>query len=228
MIKNVIGISAVLLYLGGCAAPMQTKIEAYPLMYTPNKPVSMIIVPAINETTAADAGSLLNVTVSQPFANHGYYVMPVPIIADIFNSEGILDGQQAKSIPPSLFKEKFGADSVMFMTIEEWDKNYAVLAGNVTVGIEYVLMSTETSAILWSYEQRIVIDTTSSSGNIFADLVATAISTASTKYIPIASKVHQTAVVAMPYGGYHPNSGTDGAVKSVKIEAKENALIIED
>lgn len=211
--------------LSGCAQmEMGTKRDAYPLMYTDKKPVSMVIVPAINETTAADAGDLLNVTVAQPFANHGYYVIPVPIVADIFKREGVLEGTQVKGLPASLFKKSFGADSVMFLTIEEWDKNYAVIAANVTVGIEYVLLSTETNEVLWSYEQKIVVDTSGSSGNLLVDVLSTAISTAVTDYVPVAFRVHQTAVGSMPYGQYHPQSGKDGDIKSVNLAAKEAAL----
>ena len=150
--KNLSSLTLILVMLTGCAtAPTTTKRIAFPAMYSDNKPLSILIVPAINESTAADAGDLLNVTVAQPFANNGYYVMPVSIVSDIFKREGILEGTQVKGIPTSVFKNSFGADSVLFLTITEWDKKYAVLAGSVSVGIEYVLLSTETNEILWSY-----------------------------------------------------------------------------
>ncbi|GHD20867.1 lipoprotein [Halioglobus japonicus] len=218
-------LSVVLLgfFLASCAE-MQTKQQAFPAMYTDQKPVSMVIVPAINETTAADAGDLLNVTISQPFANHGYYVMPIPIVADIWKSEGVLEGDQLKGMPTSVFLETFGADSVLFLTINTWDTNYAVIAANVTVGLEYVLLSTRTNDVLWSYEEQVIIDTGSSSGNLLVDVIATAVSTAVTDYVPIARSVHQEAVKAMPYGVYHPKSGQDGAEQTVLTSSKEAAL----
>lgn len=213
-----------LLSLGGCVQ-MVTKGEAYPLMYTEQQPVSMLIVPAINETTAADAGELLSATVSQPFANYGYYVLPVPIVNDIFRREGILAGDQIKGVPTAMFKQTFGADSVLFVTIEAWDKNYAILAANVTVAIEYVLLSTETNEVLWSYEQSMVLDTSGSSGNILADLITTALTTATTDYVPIAAMVHQTATkAALPFGQYHPKHGQDGGQRSVLVDSQTGAL----
>lgn len=220
---RVISIGLIILVLSGCAE-MGTKQDAYPSMYTDRKPVSMLIVPAINESTAADAGDLLNVTVTQPFSNHGYYVMPMPIVADIFRREGILEGTQVKGLPTSIFKKNFGADSVLFMTIESWDKNYAILAGNITVSIEYVLLSTETNEVLWSYDSTIVVDTSGSSGNIFVDLIATAVATGVADYVPVASQVHATALKALPFGKYHPKSGLDGMQKSVNLELKDEAL----
>lgn len=211
--------------LSGCAAvPSGTKQTAFPAMYTDAKPVSMLIVPAINESTAANAPDLLNVTVTQPFANNGYYVMPVSIISDIFKREGIIEGNQVKGIPTSVFKTNFGADSVMFVTITEWDKNYIVIAGNVTVGMEYVLMSTTTNEVLWSYSQKIVVDTSGdSSAGIIGAIISTAVATAATDYVPVAFKVNETAAGALPLGKYHPRAGQDGA-DPVNLEAKELAL----
>ena len=221
--KRIITIILAVSFLSGCVE-MGTKQDAFPSMYGPQKPVSILVVPAINESTAADAGDLLNVTVSQPFTNMGYYVVPMPIVADIFRNEGIIEGTQIKGLPTGVFKKNFGADAVLFMTIESWEKNYAVIAGNVTVGIEYVLLSTTSNEVLWSYEQVVVIDTSGGSGNIFADLISTAIATGMTDYASVARQVHARAVTAMPFGKYHPRSGADGLDKSVVIAAKESAL----
>lgn len=210
-------------FLSGCVE-MGTKQDAFPSMYGPQKPLAILVVPSINESTAADAGDLLNVTVTQPFTNQGYYVLPMPIVAEIFRNEGIIEGTQIKGLPTQMFKENFGADAVMFMTIESWEKNYAIIAGNVTVGIEYVLLSTTSNEILWSYEQVVVVDTSGSSGNIFADIIATAISTGMTDYASVARQVHAVAITAMPFGQYHPRSGADGLDKSVVLAAKESAV----
>ena len=223
-VTRIAGAFLAFIFLTACAGPTLTKRDAFPSMYGTNKPLSMVVVPAINESTAADAGDLLNVTVAQPFANHGYYVMPVSIVSDIFRSEGVIDGTQMKGVPTKIFKDSFGADSVLFLTINQWETNYIVIAGNVTVGIEYVLLSTETNEILWSYQHSLVIDTSGSSGNVFVDILATAINTAATDYIPIAAQVHMNAVKAMPYGAYHPQTGLDGDVKSVSQEAQQGAL----
>ena len=96
--------------------------------------------------------------------------------------------------------------------------------GNVTVNIEYVLLSTETNEVLWSYDATVVVDTSGGSGNILASVISTAISTGLTDYVPIAFQVHATASQALPYGKYHPKSGLDGAQKSVNLALKDEAL----
>ena len=223
MIRSII-ILLVLAVLSGCGQ-MATKRSSYPLMYGDQKPASMLIVPAINESTAADAGDLLNSTISQPLSNHGYYVMPMPIVADIFRREGVIEGSQIKGLPTKMFKENFGADSVLFMTITSWDKNYMVIAGSVSVGISYVLIATETNEMLWKYEQTVVVDTSGGSGgSILAGIISTAIKTATTDYLPVAAQVHAQAFKALPLGGYHPRTGTDGEEKSVVVALIEDAV----
>lgn len=217
--------TAFTLFIAGCAE-VETKMEAYPKMYSPSeKPVSMLVVPVVNKTTAADAGDLINSTLTIPFADNGYYVLPVSIVSDIFQREGIVEGSQILGLPASVFKNNFGADSVLYITINKWDTNYVVLAANVTVGMSYILVSTADNSVLWSYDQQIVVDTGGqSSGFILLDIVQTAINTAITDYIPIARQVNATAVATLPYGKYHPQVGQDGDMEVVLKSAREKAL----
>lgn len=200
--------------LAACAET-QTRQEAFPKMYGDLQPSTILVVPAINLTTAADAGQVLNVTVAQPFADHGYYVIPMPIVQDIFQREGVIVGEQVRQIPAAVFRDSFGADAVLFMTIKEWDKNYIVIAADVTVSIEYELVNTTTGETLWNYDEKVVVNTSGNSGSIIADLIATAITTSMTEYADVAYRVHNTALTAMPVGGYHPDHRQDGEVRAV-------------
>lgn len=101
----------------------------------------------------------------------------------------------------------------------DWDTNYLVVAGNVEVGLKYVMVSTETSEIVWSYQNNIVVDTSSSSGSLLVDLIATAITTATTDYIPIAKQVNVITTQSLPVGQYHPRYGQDMQDKVVQDKA---------
>ena len=222
---KLIAIMAFTLLMIGCAE-VETKIQAYPKMYSPTeKPISMLVVPVINKTTAAEAGDLINATLTVPFADSGYYVLPISIVSDIFKREGIVEGSQILGLPASVFKTNFGADSVLYITINKWDTNYIVIAANVTVGMSYVLVSTADNSVLWSYDQEIAVSTSpESSGFILLDIVQTAINTALTDYIPIARQVNAAAVVTIPYGKYHPQVGLDGDMEVVLKKSREKAL----
>ncbi len=216
---------SVIFFMVGCAE-IETKSEAYPKMYSESeKPLSILVLPAVNKSTAADAGDLLNSTLTIPFADNGYYVMPISIVSDIFKREGIVEGAQLLGLPSSVFRSNFGADAVLYVTINKWDTSYIVLAANVSVGMSYVLVSTTTNEVLWSYDQTIVVDTSGdSSGFILLDVIKTAVTTAMTDYIPIARRVNDTAVLTMPHGKYHPQSGKDGDAEVVLKASKEKAL----
>jgi hypothetical protein len=218
-------IITVVLFMCGCAE-VETKMQAYPKMYSETeKPISIVVVPVINKTTAADAGDLINSTLTVPFADNGYYVLPISIVSDIFKREGVIEGSQISGLPSSVFKANFGVDSVLYITINKWDTNYVVLAANVTVGMSYVLVSTSDNSVLWSYDQQVVVDTGGgSSGFILLDIIQTAVNTALTDYIPIARQVNATAVVTMPYGKYHPQVGQDGDMEVVLKSSREKAV----
>jgi hypothetical protein len=223
--KNIFYIVVAGYLISSCSGlPIQTKAEAYPAMYDDRKPLSVLVIPAINNSTAAEATDFFNVTITEPLSNVGYYTMPVEIVKDIFQKEGIVDSTMIKGLPTSIFKKNFGADAVLFVTINKWDKQYIVLAGNVSVSMDYVMLSTETSEVIWSYSATQTIDTTAeSSGFIMLDIISTAITTATTDYVPIAKQVNYQAFTALPHGGYSDLHGLDQE-QSISTIMKDAAL----
>ena len=223
--KNIFYIVVAGYLISSCSGlPIQTKAEAYPAMYGDKKPLSVLVIPAINNSTAAEATDFFNVTITEPLSNVGYYTMPVEIVKDIFQKEGIVDSTMIKGLPTSIFKKNFGADAVLFVTINKWDKQYVVVAGNVSVSMDYVMLSTETSEVIWSYSATQTIDTTAeSSGFIMLDILSTAITTATTDYVPIAKQVNYQAFTALPHGGYSDLHGLDQK-QSISTTMKDAAL----
>ncbi len=195
--------------LSGCQSTKITKEEAFPKMYQ-EKPKSILVVPAINNTTAADAAELYATTIARPLAEAGYYVFSVPYIEHFLQREGIVDGKQARSIPVNKFKELFDADAVLFVTLNSWDTNYYITGGNVTVGARFELVSTQTQDVIWQYDDVVIHNTSGNSGNLIADLISTAISTALVDYVPIAHIVNARIVNSMPVGKYHKRHNSDG------------------
>lgn len=198
-----------ILLLSGCASQQYlSKKEAFPGMYNEN-PVSIVVVPSINNSTAADAPNLYDSTINEPLSNSGFYVMPQEITNRFLRNEGLTDGGQIKNIAPEKFAEIFGCDSVLYTTINRWDTSYFIAAGNVAVGISYDLVSCKTGETLWQSDREIVIDTTSDADNIWIALALTAIQTATQDYVPIARKVNIEALNTIPYGKYHNYHGLD-------------------
>lgn len=208
--------------LTACQSTSVTKEEAFPKVYN-ERPQSILVLPAINHTTAADAATLYATTIAHPLAEAGYYVFSIPYVDAFFANEGIVDGAQLKTLPPSRFKDMFGADSVLFVNIHQWDTNYYVTGGNVTVGAQFELVSTSTGEVLWQYNDIIVHNTSGNSGNLLADIISTALTTAVVDYVPIARTVNQRIINTIPVGKYHKKHDLDRKESGVMLQRTQAA-----
>ncbi|TKB45571.1 GNA1162 family protein [Thalassotalea mangrovi] len=215
MMKKILLLTAVIL-MTGCQTTTVTKDEAFPNMYK-EKPTALLVVPAINETTAADAADLYATTIAKPLAEAGYYVLSVPYTQQFLFREGVVDGKQLEGVPLNKYKETFGADAVLFVTIKSWDTNYYVTGGDVTVAAKFVLKSTQSMDTIWEYDGIVVHNTSGNSGNLVADIIATAITTAMVDYVPVADQVNTRIVTTLPVGKYHQRHNADGKDKNVVV-----------
>jgi len=215
-----------LFFLSGCATrAMVTKADEFPGMYS-EKPRSLLIMPPMNESTAADAKDYYATTIEIPLAFHGYYVFPYELTADVLKQQGIYDSELLYTMPLNKFYEYFGADAVLFTKIRKWDTSYMVLASNLTVSIDAEIKSTKTSEVLWKYNGTVVVDL--SGGNsggglagLIASAVATAINTAAADYTTYAKKANGRFVGSIPYGYYHPGYMKDQQLQLVDQTPQE-------
>jgi hypothetical protein len=199
--------------LGACAPKMITKGEKYPLLYE-EKPASILILPPMNESTAADAKDYYATTIQEPLSLWGYYVFPYEITTEILKTEGIYDTELMKNLPLQKFREYFGADAVLFTTIKKWDLSYIVIASNLTVSVDCALKSTKSDATLWQYNGTVVVDLSGGStgggiAGLIAKVIVTAVSTAIADYVPHARTANYRALTSLPYGKYHDLYGKD-------------------
>jgi len=178
-----------------------------------HQPHSILVVPPANKTTAVDAPAIFLTTVSAAFAERGYYVFPVFLVQDILNDLGATDEGAIAAIPPQKFKEIFGADSILYVTITDWTTSYIVIASNITVGAEYRLVDAGTGAVLWTGMQKLVQNSGDGGGGLIGALVNAAITAATVPYRPIAIQTNNMAAsqsgYGLPAGPYHPEFQKD-------------------
>jgi hypothetical protein len=152
-------------------------------------------------------------------------VFPTEVVGDVLKQEGLSDTETMMNVPPQKFKEFFGAEAVMFVTIKKWNTTYAITAGSVTVELACELRSTTTGDILWFYDGTVTVNTTGDSGGagglagLLIQAATTAIKTAATGYVPLAQKANEQILLAIPYGKYHKDYNKDG---QSRIEKKDN------
>jgi hypothetical protein len=196
-----------MLLLAGCAPKTVTKGQQYPLMYE-EAPVAILVLPPMNESTAADAKEYYATTIAEVLSYWGYYIFPYEVTSDLLKMEGIYDTELLKGMPLAKFREYFGADAVMFTTIKRWDMVYLLLAANLTISIDFELKSTKTDRTLWKRTGTVVVDL--SGGNtgggiagLIAKAVVTAVNAAASDYVPHARTANRRALGPLPYGKYH-------------------------
>ncbi len=190
--------------LSGCVMPPVDPGYDYAAFRSAD-PRSILIVPVVNNSVDIDASNYFLSAISQPVAERGYYVFPVHMVKRVMEEDGLADADMVHSADPTRLAALFGADSVLYVSVERWDAQYAVLTTTVTVEFNYVLKDGHTAETLWESDQKIVYQPQSGgSGNIIADLIISAVQAAATKakpnYMPLARHANGAAVVETHHG----------------------------
>jgi hypothetical protein len=142
--------------------------------------------------------------------------------------EGIYDSELLYDIPLSKFQEYFGADAVLFTTINKWDMSYLVISSGLTVQVVCELKSTKSDQTLWKYTGTVYVDLSGgNSGGGIAGLIAkviiTAVNSALADYVPYARQANMIALSSIPTGPYHPMHGKDGTLQIIDQQNRHRA-----
>ena len=195
-----------ILIMVGCASQKPFDWSAFEAA----SPRSILVLPVLNNTVDVDAPLYALSTMSMPLGEKGYYVFPVNTVKTVLEQEGLYEGETIKQLGSETLAEWFGADSVLYVEINQWDAKYAVLSTTVTVEINYTLDDKHGNRI---WEEDVAMEYTpqqNSSGNPLADLIAAAIVAGMTRaapnYIPLMNQANEAAFVtgkrALPNGPY--------------------------
>ena len=188
----------------------KTMGEQYPAMYE-EKPVTIAIMPPINQTTHAEAKDYFYTTMYLPLCEKGYYVFSPYLTMEMFQQESAYDAENFLEGDLSTFRRVLGADAAMFTIIKDWKRSN--IGGKLTVDIEYILRSTKTGQTLYTREGNIKVDTSVNGGNggfgALVGLIATAINTAATDKVIAGRKCNAFVLSDLPAGKYSDYYGKD-------------------
>jgi hypothetical protein len=217
LVKLVLASSAMSL-AAGCA----TQVHSNYAKFRQENPKSLLVVPAVNRSVDVDAPDYFLSTISRPIAERGYYVFPVHLVKRVMEDDGLGDANMVQANDPRQLAKMFGADAVMYITIDRWDARYALIATSVTVELTYQIKSGSTGETLWSNTQKVVYQPqASNSGNALADLIASAIIAAIEKakpnYIPLAVQANTQAI-------YQAGRGLPAGPHDAKYQADKDAF----
>ena len=182
-----------------------TRESQYAKMYE-EKPVTLLVMPPINNSANVEAKDLLYTSISRPLAEAGYYVISPLLAMDVLKAESAYDAEMFFDAPLTAFQKYFGADAVVFSVIDAWAKKGL----GIQTKIRYVIKSAHTNEILFDRSCDLYLDLSLNSNSKSAlgaliDLAASAINTAATDHIIAARKANYYILRDIPRGKYSPD-----------------------
>ena len=200
-----------------------TRESQYAKMYE-EKPITLLVMPPINNSTNVEAKDLLYTSISRPLAEAGYYVISPLLAMDILKAESAYDSENFFDAPLTAFNNYFGADAVVFSIIDSWAKKGL----GIQTKIRYVIKSAYTNEILFDRSCDLYLDLSIDSDSKSAlgaliDLAASAINTAATDHIIAARKANYYILRDIPRGKYSPDYMSD---KDIIAEEKDIVTIV--
>ena len=204
----------------GIMGDMVTRETQYAKMYE-EKPVTLLVMPPINNSANVEAKDLLYTSISRPLIEAGYYVISPLLAMDILKAESAYDSENFFEAPLTGFKNFFGADAVVFSIIDTWAKKGL----GIQTKIRYVIKSAHTNEILFDRSCDLYLDLSVESDSkskstldALINLAASAINTATTDHIVAARKANYYILRDIPRGKYSPDYMRD---KEIIAEDKD-------
>ena len=206
--RKIVPLFVLVVLLSACGASSDlTRGQLYPGMYE-EKPVTLLVMPPINNSANVEAKELLYTSISRPLAEAGYYVIPPSLAMAVLRQESGYDAELFLDKPLKQFHEFFGADAVVFSVIDSWAKQGL----GINTEIRYIIKSAITDQVLFDRTCNLFLDLSVNSGSssdsgrsllsILVDVAAGAINTALTDHIEAARKANYYIFRDLPVGKY--------------------------
>ena len=204
-----------------CTTKKYTRGQLYPKMYE-EKPVTLLVMPPINNSNNVEAKDLLYTSISQPLAEAGYYVISPHLAMEIFKSESAYDAENFIDQNVGAFGRVFGADAVVFSVIDEWKKK----GFGIETKISYIVKSTRTNEVIFDRTCDLYLDLSDNNyygGGLvgsLANVAVSAINTAVTDHIVAARRCNEFIFEDIPQGKYKPEHLQDQETPAGNQNAK--------
>ena len=137
--------TAGVLFFSGCTTVPKKDYTAF----RQSNPRSILVLPPINESNEIIAPYSLLTTVTRPLSELGYYVVPVVLADHLLKENGLVLPAEMHQAPLEKLRSVFGADAVLYITIEKYGSKYQLLASNTMVFARAKLLDTRTGTELW-------------------------------------------------------------------------------
>ena len=168
--------------LSACATTQSPQKDTS--AFTTAAPRSILIAPVVNKSLDVDASNYVLSTLPVPMAERGYYIFPVNTSKFLLEQEGYYESEQVHGLPSETLAGLFGADAILYVTINRWDAQYILFSTTVTVDFSYRLVGRDGTE-LWRGEKQMRYTPQNSGGGLLSALINAAIERAAPNYLPL-------------------------------------------
>jgi len=156
-------------FMAGCAttgggAGVVAKVkQAFEGTYTvdpymeKNKPRTIAILPFVNEAKSQEGNEIVRRGFYNHFSSLPFKDMELVQTDHLLRKSGLYDPESLGSLPPGKLKEILNVDAVVYGTISNFDKLFAGIYSQVSVGAEIRMYEAATGNFLWSGEHVVRI-----------------------------------------------------------------------
>lgn len=155
-IKSRLGMVVALVALAmltGCAATAPGKGYDYSA-FEAARPRSILVMPPVNKTPEVLATPSMLARATVPLAESGYYVMPVALVNESLQQNGVSTPEEAHALPIEKLQEVFGADAVLYITVQDYGQRYYVIGSDSSVVADGSLVDLRSGEKLWAGAAR--------------------------------------------------------------------------
>lgn len=172
------------------------------------KPSSILILPVVNNSVDVDAPLAVYSSLPVMLAEKGYYVYPSNTVKTVLEYEGLYEPAQIHQLPTETIAQMFGADVVLYVTIQRWDTTYVLISSTTEVDFTYEFKNKAGETIWKASKKMQYTPQNSSSGNALADLIGAVITAtvnrAAPDYMPL-TRMANYQVFYTDHETYLPN-----------------------
>ena len=158
--------SILLALLVGAVAGACAEMKAVDLV-SPNfnsyVPKSVAVLPMDNMSTDLDATPLIRPIVQQRVIFRGYNCLPLEQVDRVLKEKGVMVSHDVYMFKPQELGQMLGVDAVVYGTVDEFNKHYAVIFADIIVSLKLSMVDTMSGNTLWQSQhtatQNTALDT---------------------------------------------------------------------
>lgn len=195
-------------------------------------PRSILVLPPANESVDVIASYAWLSTATRPIAERGFYVYPVAIVDEFMKENGLPNPEDMHGAPLDKIGEIFGADAVLYVTIEDYGQKFRLVSSDSVVDARAELVDVKTGEQIWSNDVSITqSNSDTSGGGLLGAVVSAAIAQVGES---VRDAAHETTRLAhyemfqqdrdgLLYGPLHPTFEQQQLEAAQKLEAAQQA-----